>query len=111
MAANPKIIELKTLSCSASWRNYYFVKVTTADGVVGWSEFDEGFGSPGVGAVIAQLAAATEAYEVNVVYHNVDGHLVMPDRPGWGTEPIEEALLAHPPITAHGLMGNYRRPS
>jgi galactonate dehydratase len=27
----------------------------------------------------------------------VDGHLVIPDRPGWGTEPNEEALLAHPP--------------
>jgi L-alanine-DL-glutamate epimerase-like enolase superfamily enzyme len=28
-----------------------------------------------------------------------DGHLVMPDRPGWGTEPIEAALAAHPPKT------------
>jgi L-alanine-DL-glutamate epimerase-like enolase superfamily enzyme len=38
----------------------------------------------------------------------VDGHLVMPDRPGWGTEPVEEALRAHPPIAAHGLMGAHR---
>ena len=56
MATNPKIRELTTLSCSASWRNYYFVKLITEDGVVGWSEFDEGFGSPGVGAVIRELA-------------------------------------------------------
>ena len=55
--ANPRIAEVKTLSCSASWRNYYFVKITTEDGTVGWSEFDEGFGSPGVGAVINQLSA------------------------------------------------------
>jgi L-alanine-DL-glutamate epimerase-like enolase superfamily enzyme len=54
--ANPRIAEVKTLSCSASWRNYYFVKITTEDGTVGWSEFDEGFGSPGVGAVINQLS-------------------------------------------------------
>jgi L-alanine-DL-glutamate epimerase-like enolase superfamily enzyme len=26
----------------------------------------------------------------------VDGHLVVPDRPGWGTEPVEEAIAAHP---------------
>ena len=25
------------------------------------------------------------------------GHLVVPDRPGWGTEPDEEALARHPP--------------
>ena len=25
-----------------------------------------------------------------------DGHLVVPDRPGWGTEPDEDALLEHP---------------
>ncbi|TAN03805.1 MAG: mandelate racemase/muconate lactonizing enzyme family protein, partial [Rhizobiaceae bacterium] len=88
-----------------------------------------------------KIAAAAEAYEVNVACHNfyghlctmmnahfcaavpnlrimetdidrvswdkdlfthvpefVDGYLVMPDRPGWGTEPIEEALLDHPPV-------------
>jgi galactonate dehydratase len=26
------------------------------------------------------------------------GFLIIPDRPGWGTEPNEEALRAHPPI-------------
>ena len=34
-----------------------------------------------------------------------DGHLVVPDRPGWGTEPNEEALRAHPPIDESGLPG------
>ena len=56
MPGKARVTDLTTLSCSASWRNYYFVKVTTDDGLVGWSEFDEGFGSPGVGAVIEQLA-------------------------------------------------------
>src|SRR3954468_19077596 len=51
---NVKSIE--TLAADAGWRNYYFVKVTTDKGIVGWSEFDEGFGSPGVGAVIERLS-------------------------------------------------------
>ena len=50
-----KITKVETLACDAGWRNYHFVKLTTADGIVGWSEFDEGFGAPGVGAVIARL--------------------------------------------------------
>jgi L-alanine-DL-glutamate epimerase-like enolase superfamily enzyme len=40
-----KITKLETLRCDAGGRNYQFVKVTTQSGVVGWSEFDEGFGS------------------------------------------------------------------
>jgi galactonate dehydratase len=36
------------------------------------------------------------------------GHLVVPDRPGWGTEPIEEAILAHPPKVSGGLL-QYKR--
>ncbi len=50
------ISDVKTLSCSNSWRNYNFLKITTEDGIVGWSEFDEYFGSPGVGAAINQIA-------------------------------------------------------
>ena len=47
---------LETLHCDAGWRNYHFVKLTTDEGVVGWSEFDEGFGSPGVPSVIERMA-------------------------------------------------------
>jgi hypothetical protein len=36
----------------------------------------------------------------------VDGHLVLPDRPGWGTEPNEEGLRAHPAKNKGGLL-NY----
>ncbi len=57
MASNPRVASVQTLACSASWRNYHFVKLTADDGTVGWSEFDEGFGSPGVGAVITELSA------------------------------------------------------
>ncbi|SAI33207.1 mandelate racemase/muconate lactonizing protein [Bordetella ansorpii] len=51
-----KIVNVETLSCDAGWRNYHFVKIETDEGLVGWSEYDEGFGSPGVSAVIEQLA-------------------------------------------------------
>lgn len=52
----PTVARLETLACGAGWRNYYFVKLTTSDGVVGWSEYDEGFGNPGIGDIIARLA-------------------------------------------------------
>ena len=32
----------------------------------------------------------------------VDGHIVVSDRPGWGCDPVEEALEAHPPTGATG---------
>ena len=51
-----KVASIDTLSCYAGWRNYYFVKLVTEDGIVGWSEYDEVFGSPGVGTVINNLA-------------------------------------------------------
>jgi galactonate dehydratase len=51
-----KIEKIETLHADAGWRNYHFVKLTTDDGIVGWSEFDEGFGSPGVTAVIERLS-------------------------------------------------------
>ena len=55
-----KVTNIETLACDAGWRNYHFVKLTTDDGIVGWSEFDEGFGSPGVATVIERLAAARD---------------------------------------------------
>lgn len=59
-----KVTAIETLACDAGWRNYFFVKLSTDEGIVGWSEFDEGFGSPGVGAVIEQLARRLVGYDV-----------------------------------------------
>jgi galactonate dehydratase len=50
-----KVKNIETLHCDAGWRNYHFLKLTTDDGAVGWSEYDEGFGSPGVTAVIERF--------------------------------------------------------
>ena len=57
MTKGSKVTAVEILACDAGWRNYHFVKVTTADGVIGWSEYDEGFGAPGVGAAIQRLSA------------------------------------------------------
>jgi galactonate dehydratase len=51
-----KVTALETLHADAGWRNYHFLKLTTDSGIVGWSEYDEGFGSPGVGAIIERLS-------------------------------------------------------
>jgi hypothetical protein len=37
---------LEILRFDAGWRNCHFLKLTTDEGVVGWSGFDKGFGSP-----------------------------------------------------------------
>ena len=34
-----------------------------------------------------------------------DGHLIISDRPGWGTEPVEEAIRAHPPNKTCNSIG------
>ena len=96
--ADPRVTEVTTLSCSAAWRNYYFVKVTTADGTVGWSEFDEGFGSPGVGAVVQSLASRVIGQSV-MQHERIREDLRGITRPGQGgvvgqaLGAIENALL------------------
>ena len=98
-----------------------------------------------------KIAAAAEAFEVNIAPHNFyghlatmmnahfaasspnlrimevdidrlawddevfsavprfeNGHLIVPDTPGWGTEPNEEAIRAHPTKVLGGLL-HYRR--
>lgn len=44
------------MRADAGWRIFSFLKVTTSDGIIGWSEFNESFGSAGLGQVIEALA-------------------------------------------------------
>src|ERR1700749_1629673 len=67
MTKGAKVKNVERLACDAGWRNYHFVKVTTEDGVIGWSEYDEGFGAPGVGAAIQRLS--TRVIGQNVFQH------------------------------------------
>ncbi len=53
-----KVSRMEVLRCDAGWRTFSFLKMATADGVVGWSEFNESFGSPGLGRTIEELAPA-----------------------------------------------------
>jgi len=51
-----KITKIEDLHCDAGWRDFSFLKITTDDGLVGWSEYNEGYGSAGLTAVIRRLA-------------------------------------------------------
>jgi galactonate dehydratase len=52
-----KVASLETLTCDAGWRPWIFVKATTDDGIVGWSEVTDSHGSPrGLAGVVEDLA-------------------------------------------------------
>ena len=51
-----KIAKFEDLHCDAGWRTFSFLKVTTDDGLVGWSEYTEADGSRGLSAVIHGMA-------------------------------------------------------
>ena len=51
-----KISALECLHADGGFRNLDFVKITTDDGLVGWSEYNESFGGVGVTAAIESLA-------------------------------------------------------
>ena len=98
MAGNRKVRSVETLACDAGWRNYHFVKITTEDGVVGWSEFDEGFGSPGLGTAIERLSSRVVGQ--NALQHErIYAELFAATRPSTGgviaqaLGAIENALL------------------
>ncbi len=50
-----KIKSIETLRADAGWRMFSFLKITTDTGIVGWSEFNESFGSAGLKNVIDAL--------------------------------------------------------
>lgn len=51
-----KIARVETMRADAGWRLFSFLKVTTEDGLVGWSEYNESFGSTGLSAIIEGLS-------------------------------------------------------
>jgi galactonate dehydratase len=93
-----KVERIETLACDAGWRNYHFVKLTTDRGIVGWSEFDEGFGAPGVGTVIERMAARVVGQDVSA-HERIYAELYCATRPAAGgvvalaMAAIENALL------------------
>ena len=93
-----KVARVETLHCDAGWRNYHFVKITSDTGIVGWSEYDEGFGSPGVSTVIESLAHRLIGMAVGE-HERVFNLLFAATRPAFGSVvaegigAIENALL------------------
>ena len=51
-----KISAVDVLQADAGWRLFSFVKITTDGGIVGWSEYNESFGSTGLGEAIRALS-------------------------------------------------------
>ena len=52
-----KITGIETLRADAGWRLFSFCKVMTDSGTVGWSEYNDSFGSAGLSAVVEALGA------------------------------------------------------
>ena len=52
-----RIARIDDLHADAGWRTYSYLKVTTDDGLVGWSEYSENYGSVGLTGVIRGLSA------------------------------------------------------
>ncbi len=50
-----KIRAIESLHCDAGWRNFSFLKISTDEGLVGYSEYNESYGSPGLSNVIQKL--------------------------------------------------------
>jgi len=51
-----KIHQIETLHCDAGWRPWTFIKITTDNGLVGWSECTDSHGSPlGIQGVVQEL--------------------------------------------------------
>ena len=50
-----KITAIESLHCNAGWRNFSFLKISTNEGLIGWSEYNESYGSPGLSTVIEKL--------------------------------------------------------
>ncbi len=51
-----RITAIEDLHCNAGWRVWSFLKITTDEGIIGWSEYNESYGSRGLTAVIQKLA-------------------------------------------------------
>ena len=50
-----KIKSYEIFRCDAGWRLFSFLKLVTDTGPIGWSEYNESFGSPGLSGVIENL--------------------------------------------------------
>jgi L-alanine-DL-glutamate epimerase-like enolase superfamily enzyme len=73
-----KVARLETLFCDAGWRPWIFLKATTEDGLVGWSEVTDSHGSPrglaGIVEDLAPLVVGRDARAVEAIYWDLYRH-------------------------------------
>ena len=50
-----RITAIEDLHCDAGWRVWSFLKITTDEGITGWAEYNESYGSKGLSGVIRKL--------------------------------------------------------
>ncbi len=113
-----KVVSVETLHADAGWRNFSFLKIACDNGIIGWSEFQEGFGSPGVDSAILKLSHLVIGQ--NFVNHEkIYSDLYACTRPGAGgvvgqaLGAIENALLdakaKHYGVPCYELLGGKMR--
>src|ERR1051325_8230735 len=51
-----KIVKIEDMHADGGWRTLSYIKITTDEGIVGWSETSEGMAGPGLIMVIRKLA-------------------------------------------------------
>ena len=64
-----KIARIEDLHCDAGWRTFSFLKITTDDGLTGWSEYTEADGSRGLTGVIHGMAEPLIGQDPRPVQH------------------------------------------
>ena len=93
-----KITRIETFQADAGWRMFSFLKITTDTGIIGWSEFNESFGSVGLSDVIRGLSPVLIGRDPRM-YEQVTQHLHVLTRQSRGglkqqaIAAIENALL------------------
>lgn len=93
-----RVVELEPIAVDLGWRTISFLKISTDEGLVGWSEYSESFGNPGLGELISALApyvVGRDPHHVEAITHDLSA-LLRPARGGvnrQATAAIENALL------------------
>ena len=63
-----RIAKIETLAADAGWRTFYFLKLTTDEGLIGWSEYVDNFGIGGsVTALLPRYAAVVAGMDPRAV--------------------------------------------
>lgn len=113
-----RIQHIETLACDAGWRNYHFLKVVTESGIVGWAEYDEAYGTPGLTAVLEKLAPRVIGKSAmnHEVIHSDLAAMLRPAPDGLSAEAqgaFENALLdakaKHLGVPCYELLGGKHR--